>query len=280
LDADAPSSPGSRLHARARSGDGDDHPALLFVHGLGDGAHVWDATLDRLGPVGAVFSVDLPGHGDAPWRPGGGYSIETHASDLLAIITGRPVTRWILVGHSLGASVITRMALAEPSRIAGLVLVDPARQVAVEAVTRMLGDLRAIRGAGFQSVQAYEAELARQRPLAEPATVRQLARAALRRGEDGRFRVRFDPAVLDFDPADEIALAEAEVEGMRALRCPTLVIRGAGSAFLSRGAATHLAAEILAEGRLETIPRAGHAVMVDNPQALAEAIRRFVLSLA
>jgi pimeloyl-ACP methyl ester carboxylesterase len=34
--------------------------------------------------------------------------------------------------------------------------------------------------------------------------------------------------------------------------------------------------ELLADGSLEEIPRAGHAVMLDNPQGLADALNRFL----
>jgi esterase len=61
---------------------------------------------------------------------------------------------------------------------------------------------------------------------------------------------------------------------MRDIACPVLVIRGGGSAVLSRQAAERMAAT-LPNGRLMTVS-AGHAVMMDNPQEFNDVVARFV----
>jgi pimeloyl-ACP methyl ester carboxylesterase len=59
--------------------------------------------------------------------------------------------------------------------------------------------------------------------------------------------------------------------------CPTLVVRGAASDVVSADVADRMAEEVLAQGRLVVIPRAGHSVMVDNPEACRDALTAFVL---
>jgi pimeloyl-ACP methyl ester carboxylesterase len=59
--------------------------------------------------------------------------------------------------------------------------------------------------------------------------------------------------------------------------CPALVLRGAASDVVSADVADRMAEEALAQGRLVVIPRAGHSVMVDNPEACRDALTAFVL---
>ena len=56
------------------------------------------------------------------------------------------------------------------------------------------------------------------------------------------------------------------------LPCPALVVRGAASDVLSADVADKMADEVLKNGKLEVIARAGHSVMLDNPEAFEKAL--------
>jgi pimeloyl-ACP methyl ester carboxylesterase len=47
---------------------------------------------------------------------------------------------------------------------------------------------------------------------------------------------------------------------------------------LSADVADRMAEDALPAGRLALVPRAGHSVMVDNPEGFAEAVCAFVLA--
>ena len=61
------------------------------------------------------------------------------------------------------------------------------------------------------------------------------------------------------------------------MTCPALVVRGAASDILSPDCADRMAEEVLARGQLAVVARAGHSVMVDNPEGFAEALSAFAL---
>ena len=64
---------------------------------------------------------------------------------------------------------------------------------------------------------------------------------------------------------------------LAACGAPLLVMRGQHSRILSPESAEHSAS--LVGGRVVEIPDAGHNVCLDNPEAVAEALRRFLAPL-
>lgn len=98
-------------------------PPVLFVHGLGGTSGQWRAQLSHLRSTRRALALDLRGHGDS--APGQGYTIADYASDVAAAADALGLDRFVLAGHSLGASVAIEYAGHHPGRLAGLLLVDP-----------------------------------------------------------------------------------------------------------------------------------------------------------
>ena len=89
----------------------------------------------------------------------------------------------------------------------------------------------------------------------------------MREEADGRFGYKFDPAWF--------ALPPRTPPDPSRIACPTLVVRGEESAMLSREGAEQLVAEI-PRAELRDVAGAGHHVLLDAPEALADAISAFV----
>ena len=102
---------------------------VVLVHGWACSSEFWK---EQLGPLAAgrrVLALDLPGHGGS--RPHQAFlqavaSQEALAKAVLAVMDHAGLDRAVLVGHSMGASIIRRVAVLQPQRVAGLVLVDGA----------------------------------------------------------------------------------------------------------------------------------------------------------
>jgi pimeloyl-ACP methyl ester carboxylesterase len=112
---------GMRLHCY--DGGPADAPALVFVHGLGDEADTWRHLLPALADRHRVLALDLPGFGrsDKPYRA---YTLAFFARTIEALLHTAGVGRAILVGHSMGAAIVQRLALARPALARHLVLID------------------------------------------------------------------------------------------------------------------------------------------------------------
>lgn len=73
-----------------------------------------------------VIGYDARGHGQSSPAPTpDSYGYDELAPDLLAVLDDRGIERAVLVGASMGAHTIVRLALDHGDRVAGLVLVTP-----------------------------------------------------------------------------------------------------------------------------------------------------------
>lgn len=80
-----------------------DAPAMLLLHGLGDGRDSWESVLPALARRHRVHVPDQRGHGDSA-RPGK-YSYELARDDVLAFVDTLGLRDVVLIGHSFGANV-------------------------------------------------------------------------------------------------------------------------------------------------------------------------------
>ena len=115
---------GVRMHYRE---DGKaDGPAIVLVHGFSASSHTWEPWVKQLGADYRLISLDLPGHGltraPADWKP----SMEAYAAVLEDFARKQGLTKFVLVGQSMGGNVAWEYALARPERLDALVLVASA----------------------------------------------------------------------------------------------------------------------------------------------------------
>ena len=103
-------------------------PVVVFLHGLviDNLSSLYYSLANPVAQMGAdAILYDQRGHGLSE-RPPSGYRIEDSVADLGRLLESLEVAGPVhLVGHSYGASVALRAALAEPERFASLVLVEP-----------------------------------------------------------------------------------------------------------------------------------------------------------
>ncbi|MEV0197849.1 alpha/beta hydrolase [Nonomuraea sp. NPDC050691] len=134
---------------------------LLLVHGWGGDHRAWH-TLDF--GERRVIVPDLRGHGRSP-APPTGYRPADLAGDLLPLLD-EPV---VAVGHSMGAQVVTALAVEHPEAVKALVVIAPAYGADDEEERLIPGRLAALRAEGAA------AALRQLGPLPAPVTEQLLA---------------------------------------------------------------------------------------------------------
>ncbi|HYK33660.1 MAG TPA: alpha/beta hydrolase [Streptosporangiaceae bacterium] len=264
--------------AIAESGAGQ--RPLLLVHGFTGAKEDFAPWLDPLAAAGwHAVAPDLRGHGESS-KPAteAAYSFELMADDMLGLTDALGWERFVVLGHSMGGMVVQFLALAAPSRLAGLILMDTAHG----PLTHLDPDLIAaavsiVRGQGMDALAAVMAE--RQGPLHTPAHQRLLDQ---RPGyaEFGERKLLATSPALYAAMAPEFLKTPDRLESLRRLPAslPVLIIVGEqDQPFIepSRQMATAVAASTLA-----VIPDAGHSPQFENTDAWWQSLTGYLTALS
>ncbi len=235
---------------------------LYLLHGWGLNRRVF-APLEAALPF-AVSSLDLPGHGGAPYAPGA-LDPAALAAALVAAHPGRHA--WL--GWSLGGLVALTLAATYPDAVSHLILV-----AATPCFTQRPDWPFGVSDSVFTG---FAADL-----TCDPsATVARFL--ALQAGPRGRDQIRALTAdIRTGGAASPAALAEGlavlRTTDLRpqvsALLVPTLVLHGAGDTIVPDGASRWLAAHVPQARRVEA--GRGHAPFLSAADTCTQAIREFL----
>jgi pimeloyl-ACP methyl ester carboxylesterase len=231
-------------------------PTLIFIHGSGDTARVWDALIACL-PQYTAIALDLPGHGSLTERPGPTtMSVDDYAGAVRAEMTRRGLERVCLIGHSLGSAIALRLAVDYPSLVSRLALVGGGARLRV---------LPAVLAKAQSDPHAAKEELVK---LGFAPSHQNQANAFLKRPDPTAPAMLYrDLAACDgFDMMSELGhIAQ-----------PTLVVTGEEDRLTPPKYAQFLA-ERLDNARLMLIPDAGHYVHIEAPAAVAAALSNWLV---
>jgi pimeloyl-ACP methyl ester carboxylesterase len=248
---------------------------VVLLHGFPLDHEMWAAQIEALSHDFRVLAPDLRGFGQSQitaFDVQVGVPMEKYAADLLATLNALGIEDPIvLAGFSMGGYAAWQFALRYPERVRGLVLCD----------TRAAADGEDARAGRLKMAEAVLASQS-----AEPATAmlpRLLAPGTLKSLPEIADRIR---GIILRQPPQAIAAAQrgmARREDVTArlpsIACPSLVIVGAEDA-ISPPKEMREMARSLPAARFVEIPHAGHMSPVENPDAVTEALRNFIQSLA
>lgn len=93
----------------------------MLVHGIGVSSRYFRPLAAELIRYGTVYLVDLPGYGASP-KPRAPVSLADHVTVLTRFLEDRGMRAPVLVGHSMGTQLVTRLAADRPDLTDRLVL--------------------------------------------------------------------------------------------------------------------------------------------------------------
>lgn len=102
---------------------GSGEATLVFVHGWSCDARYWRAQLSHFSKSHRVVTLDLAGHGHSG-ASRSKYTMLAFGEDVKAVVKATGSRKVILVGHSMGGSVIAEAARLMPKRVIGLIGID------------------------------------------------------------------------------------------------------------------------------------------------------------
>lgn len=239
---------------------------LVFINSLGTDLRIWDQVVSSFNGRFPIIRYDKRGHGlsDCPPEP---YTIVDHSNDLLNLLAYLGVEPAILAGISVGGMIALDLAIRQPERVRALVLSDTAAKIGTAGYWNER--INAIREQGMEPM----AEMILSRWFAPAFSVQRPADYQGYRNMLTRMPVAgytgTCAAIRDADLRDQVAT----------IRAKALVLCGAEDAATPPDLARGLA-DALPDGRFEMIERAGHLPCVEQPEAMAAKIDRFLREFA
>jgi 3-oxoadipate enol-lactonase len=243
---------------------------VLLVHAFPLRARMWEPQLESLGERWRFIAPDLMGFGnsDAP-DDASGYSVDSFADDLKALLDELGIDRVVLVGLSLGGYVALAFLRRYRSVVSALVLADTRSEAdapeAIEKRTNQQGTVRE-QGPGALTeglLGALLGEPTREKKPDVVETVRTL---------------------MENPPAGYVGALEAmkgrpdSTPDLASIDVPTLIVVGENDTLtppeLSRRMHEHIGGS-----RLVVIPEAGHLSNLEAPEAFNGALAEFLSSL-
>lgn len=245
-------------------------PTLLFLHaGVAD-RRSWYAVADRLRDVGPLVAYDRRGFGDSPV----GASPYRDLDDLVAVLDQIAADPVWLVGSSMGGRLSLDLALAQPERVAGLVLLAPAVSGspgpgALDAATERLSALLDAAEGDLEQTLRLETWLWLDGPAGPEGRVAGPARALAQ---------EMNAVALGNDVPDTAAAVEPGAEAWHRLEevaAPTTVAWGDLDVpfFAERCAQV---AERIPTARAQLLPGTAHLPYLEQPQLVADLVRTAV----
>jgi len=254
-------------------GDPDNPRVVICVHGLTRNGRDFDDLAQALAGRFRVVCPDMPGRGDSEWlRDANDYTTPTYLTALTALIARCRVDAVEWVGTSMGGLLGMVIAAQPGTPIARLVVNDIGPVIEPAALAR----IAAYVGMDplFDSFAALEAHVRAVSATFGPLTDAQwesLSRSTARQVQDGRWRLKYDPSIAV--PFRATATASTGLWPVwDAIRCPTLVLRGAESDLLSSATAEAMRNRGPRPDVLE-FAGIGHAPMLLTPDQIDPVVR-------
>jgi len=236
---------------------------VVLLHAWGESRRSFDRLLPLLPRTIHAVAMDLRGHGDAD-KPAAGYTLAEVAADVAAFMDAAGVPSAVLLGSSSGGYVAQQVAVTNPHRVTGLVLVGSPRSL--------------------QGRPPFADEIDQLTDPVDAAWVRKTLTWFPRFRQvpqwyiDGRVQdgVRM-PSHVWREALAGLVSARPPTD-VATIMAPTLIVWGARDELLTSEHQQSLAAAIPAS-RLIVYEDTGHLVLWEQPERVASDLTAFVASL-
>lgn len=265
------SNDGLRLHYRDYAGDPDKAP-VLCIPGLTRNARDFGAVAERLAGGRRVLVVELRGRGESAYAADPmSYVPLTYMQDVRALVESLGLERIVAFGTSLGGIVTMLLSATAPDLIAGALLNDIGPEIEPAGVARIASYVgRAQSHATW--LHAARALADAQRDIYPDYDLERwlsYAKRLYRLTPGGRVVLDYDMKIAEpfritgGSSGFDLWPAFSSLAGK-----PVTLVRGALSDLISAETVAEMRARV-PDLAVATVPRVGHAPVLDEPEAIA-----------
>lgn len=240
-------------------------PPVVMLHGLRGSARTWDFVAQPLSSSYRLLALDQRGRGDSDWAPDANYTRDAYVADIEQFVDQLGLEQFILAGHSMGGANTILYTAKHPDRVRAAVVEDmgPATNPPAPGGARIGAELGTTPST-FPSWADAETFIRGLRPAASDEAIKTAVQSSLKETSGGQVTWKYD--------LDGIRAAREKVAGqppfdlwpaVKAIQCPTLVLRGGRSDILAAATAQAMC-DANPKIRWVEIAGASHFVHDDN----------------
>jgi pimeloyl-ACP methyl ester carboxylesterase len=263
---------GMQVHLRDE-GPRDDPTPIVLIHGTSASLHTWGGWVAALSPHRRVVRMDLPGFGLTGPAPDGDYSMARYTGFMKDLLDLLHIDQAVLAGNSLGGGIAWQTALAHPTRVHQLVLVDATgyplqpqsmpigfRLAQISWLAPITQNIlpRSMIAASVRNVYGQPDKV-------NPALVDRYHELTLRAGNRISLTKRFQYRSSDAALSGQIAQ----------LQLPTLILWGSKDRLIPPEHGQRFNQDI-AGSQLQVFEGLGHVPHEEDPEATVQAVKRFL----
>jgi pimeloyl-ACP methyl ester carboxylesterase len=254
-------------------GDPDNPRVVVCVHGLTRCGRDFDDLAHELAPTFRVLCPDVAGRGDSEWlRDPRDYTTATYLVDLATMLAYTRVDEVAWVGTSMGG-LLGMLTAAQPGTPIVRLVVNDIGPVIEPAALARIGSYVGADPVfdSFEQLEAHVRQISATFGQLTDAQWEHLSRSVARQTQEGRWTYKYDPGIaVPFrgsaaQPADLWAVWDA-------IRCPTLLLRGADSDLLSERTAKAMTTRG-PRPKLIEFPGVGHAPMLLSTDQITPVVQ-------
>jgi pimeloyl-ACP methyl ester carboxylesterase len=242
---------------------------LILAHGFAGSTYTWRELIPLLSDRYTVYAYDVLGFGLSDKPSDGNYDMKSHGDSLIGFMDALTIPSATLIGHSMGGVIIGYAALAGPSRVDKLVMIEPGfyTDKTPAFLKYMFFPLNRIMARQF-----YTRSMTQRFLLASFYNKSKVTEEVV----DAYMIPTRTPNVLDAMAHMMVTVGAQKYEGVsERITRPTLLVWGEREKGVLPGVAKRLTSEI--QGSiLASVEECGHYVQEEKPRELTGIIRDFL----
>lgn len=267
------SADGLTLYFRDYAGpEGYDGPPVVCMHGLTRNSRDFAELASHLSQSRRVIVPEMRGRGQSDYAPDSStYNPAQYVADVERLFEQEGIESFISVGTSMGGLMTMMLAAAKPGRLVAVVMNDIGPQVEPAGLTRIGGYvgqgrsyptwLHAARSMASVHGEAF--------PDYDLEDWLEMAKRTMVVSQNGRISYDYDMAIAEpFKEPGNAAPANLWLSYESLADVPMVLVRGELSDLLSPDTVRQMGVRNRAMTHV-TVPRVGHAPMLNEPEALA-----------
>lgn len=262
---------GLKLYYRDYAGP-NDKPPVLCLHGLTRNSRDFAPLAETLAGDWRVIVPDMRGRGNSEYaKDTSTYTPPTYIKDVEALLAELGIEKFVAIGTSMGGLMTMLMTAKDASRIVAAVLNDIGPEIDPTGLAHIAGYVG--QGRSFDTWMHAANSLRETHGASFPDysidTWLEMAKRTMVLGQNGRLVLDYDMGIADpFKSANDAPQPDLWPAFKALSDTPILLVRGELSNLLTEQTQSRMA-RVHGNLRTVTVPRVGHAPMLDEPESLA-----------